>query len=110
MIACKAGAAQESLDAAMLAAIAGRAQTFVIAGPRQWIVTPFAGNRLVADQDAATHDNAAASTLRLAGPGDQHRDDRRRGDVVDHSERRDAVLLVRDLVRELREPLGSGGW
>ena len=60
VVACQAGAGEEGLVAAGVAAEAGVARPFVVARPGQGIVAPFAGNRVRANEDAAVDDDAAA--------------------------------------------------
>ena len=62
----KAGSRQESFDAAFLPAIAGRAGTFVILGPRQWIMPPLTGDGIRAGKRPPVHNDPRAN------PGSQN--------------------------------------
>ncbi len=77
VVAGKPGTAEKALDASPLAAITRRPGTLVVAGPRQGIVAPFAGDGVAAGEYPPADDQAAADAGAeddpeynvMAGPG-----------------------------------------
>ncbi len=90
------GPGQERLDAARLAAVAGRPRPLALARPRQRVVAPLAGDRVRPGQHLAVHHHAAAR----ARPHDHAEDDARsRRRAVGRLGEREAVRVVREAHR-----------
>ena len=62
MVGGESGAGEVGLDAALPTAIALWQRQSIIAGTRQWIVTPFAGNRIGPDEHPAVDHDATTDT------------------------------------------------
>src|SRR3546814_15104724 len=99
IVARQAGAGEKGLDAALLAAVAGRAAQLLRRRPGQGIVAPLAGDGIAADERPAGHHDAAADS---GSQDDAEHHGEARGGAVGGFRERKAVGVVHQPHRTAR--------